>query len=210
MIFTKQQVALFWIALVHISGAIGMLFKPDFFLPLTPLNLLSTALILLWLDEWKHLKAFSVIAILGWCIEWVGVHTGAVFGPYHYGVNLGWKLSEIPLVIGVNWALLVVSFYQTFMMLWPKQSLMMRAACTATGMVALDALIESVAPKVNFWSFDTPYPPLQNFIAWWIITYLLVLLVQVLKGWQKVTSSSYGLIFLIIQVFFFSFLIIAS
>jgi len=207
MNFTKQQLALFWIALVHISGAIGMLFQPDFFLPLTAVNLLSTAAILLWLDKWLHAKAFFIIAILGWCIEWLGVHTEVIFGTYSYGENLGWKWSDIPLVIGINWALLVISFYQTFLLVWPNHSLFVRASLTATGMVALDALIESAAPRMDFWSFDTPYPPLQNFIAWWVVTFLLVLLIHFLKGWEKKASHSYGLVFLFIQFVFFFLLI---
>ena len=199
----KENIVLFWITLVHISGAIGMPFYPDFFLPLSALNLLSTAALLLWLEKGIHWKSFVFIAILGWCIEWLGVHTGKLFGSYHYGENLGWKYDGIPLVIGVNWALLVVGFYQFFLSQWPRQSLVMRGLSVSISMIALDALIESVAPAMDFWSFDASYPPLQNFIAWGVITFLFVISMHFLKLWKSAISPRLWTYFLAIQFVYF-------
>lgn len=199
----KINIVLFWIALVHISGAVGMAFVPDFFLPLTALNLLSTAGLLLWVEKGIHWKSFVFIGILGWCIEWLGVHTGKLFGVYHYGANLGWRLDDIPLVIGINWALLVIGFYQVFIALWPQQSIIIRAIGVSLSMVALDALIESVAPAMDFWTFNAHYPPLQNFIAWGVITFLFVVVLHFFNWWRSSLSPRVWLVFLAIQFVFF-------
>jgi putative membrane protein len=67
-------------------------------------------------------------------------------------------------------------------------------------MVGLDLIIEQVAPLCNFWYWKNGIIPLQNYIAWFIISFLIALIVQkhLCSPKNKVAFSFY-----FIQLFFF-------
>src|SRR6218665_3631044 len=99
------------LVIVHLAGIIGIN-SPyrDFFLVLSPLNLLLSAMLLLW--NHKHFNAATIIflaitATAGFLVEVAGVHTHIIFGSYDYGKTLGLKLFDVPLIIGINWLMLV-------------------------------------------------------------------------------------------------------
>ena len=78
---------------------------------LTPMNLLLTAVLLIWgLGVFNAKLVYAMLAafILGYLVEVAGVASGLLFGEYEYGKPLGWKLFDVPLIIGVNW--LILSF----------------------------------------------------------------------------------------------------
>ena len=98
----------------HMVGLVGIMlpnFK-DLILSLSFLNLLlAFVIILLGEDESKPiLMKFLLIAfVIGLSVELIGIHTGLLFGDYKYGFNLGPKLWDVPLVIGINWGVLTVT-----------------------------------------------------------------------------------------------------
>ncbi|MFN2335752.1 MAG: carotenoid biosynthesis protein, partial [Bacteroidales bacterium] len=47
------------------------------------------------------------IAVTSFLIEAVGVNTGRIFGTYTYGKALGPALWNTPVIIGLNWFLLI-------------------------------------------------------------------------------------------------------
>ena len=102
------SIGLIW--LFTISGILGILSQhKDWFLSLTPLNLLLTALIVLWnIENWsvKTVLAFFIPFTLGFVSEALGVNYGLIFGSYTYGNNLGYKVFGVPLLICANWAIL--------------------------------------------------------------------------------------------------------
>ncbi len=53
---------------------------------------------------------FAVSAVITYAMEETGVRTGLVFGPYHYGDQLGIKLDQVPVLIPLGW----------FMMIYPS------------------------------------------------------------------------------------------
>jgi putative membrane protein len=55
----------------------------------------------------KTIIIFSVIAILAFIVEALGVKTGNIFGQYSYGNNLGPAVAGTPLLISVNWLMLI-------------------------------------------------------------------------------------------------------
>lgn len=169
----KQKPFIGWAILLifHSVGLFGML-SPyrDFFAALTPFNLLLTMAVLYVYQEGSKKQwwsAFLWIFILGFIAEWVGVKTGFPFGDYRYGKNLGLKLDDIPIIIGVNWFILILAtramaeiFLSTFMKIIGAASLM----------VAIDLLIEPVAMKVDFWMWDSGEIPLQNYLGWFFLS----------------------------------------
>jgi len=170
---------LYFLIALHFFGFLGMHW--DFmneqlqaltpfksFISLTPLNLMLTSVMLLFFHEdWQPaFFLFAVLAMLtGFFAEVAGVATGLIFGEYSYGATLGWKLWDVPLVIGVNWFLLS---YVCCSIL-PFQNKLKRTIAAALLMVLLDLLIEPVAIKYDFWTWAAVDVPLQNYIAWFII-----------------------------------------
>ncbi|QHL88123.1 carotenoid biosynthesis protein [Nibribacter ruber] len=144
------------------------------FIALVPFNLLLTNTILfLFHRDWR--PSFLLFAFTAWAagflFEWVGVHTGLLFGEYTYGAALGFKLHQIPLLIGLNWLMLVYSsghLVQRFASHW-----FLRALLGALIMVGLDILIEPVAVRFDFWSWHQNQIPFSNFIGWFVVALLL-------------------------------------
>lgn len=175
----RQRYALALMAASYAAGIAGLLIPQTraFFQLLTPFHLLLTAgLLFAWHPHWhKRFIVFCTIAFaVGYGVEVLGVHTGAIFGQYWYGGAFGLKLLEVPLLIGLNWLVLVyVTGVICAPLRWHKA---LKAALAALMMVGLDGLIEPVAASYDFWYWADNTIPLQNFIAWYITAYLLLLL----------------------------------
>lgn len=163
---------------MHVAGALGLYWPPSrpFFQLLAPFNLLFTALVLLYFQEEKS-KSFWIFAavafLTGFFVEVLGVATGQIFGSYQYGHALGLHLWNVPLTIGLNWLILI---YAIGMLLEPYIKLWwLRALAMATLMMLTDVLIEPVAIRIDFWTWNSPDIPLQNYVAWWVVAFFLAL-----------------------------------
>lgn len=163
-------------ALAYTAGVIGLQLPQlaPFFEPLSPLNLAASLfLLLLYHTDWRpSFIGYALLAItLGYGVEVAGVHTGMIFGKYAYGEGLGPKLWGVPPVIGLNW--LMLSYCCGSVSDRLAAPAVVKAMVAATLMVVLDYFIEPVAIALNFWTwFDQPVP-VQNYVAWWIISFFL-------------------------------------
>ena len=140
---------------------------------------------------------------VGWLAEYVGVHGGWLFGSYVYGDVLGPKLRAVPLVIGVNWILVVYAVCNSLALgarAWPRWAKVLAAAAA---LVALDFVIEPVAIALDFWTWDGGAPPLQNYIGW-----ALVGLAQagLYFGLLPFAENRLAPVLLVLQVAFFAYL----
>jgi putative membrane protein len=167
--------AILWIVLVHFFGIIGIYFLPEWFLPATPITILiSAAVVFLRYEKYRQsrLVAFFVIAVVSFFIEVYGVQTGNLFGTYTYGNNLGWKLFGVPLIIGFNWAALIMVAEQITTHYIVINNRFFSAVCVAALMTSFDLLLEVLAPQFDFWSFThMNYAPRENFIAWFVVSF---------------------------------------
>lgn len=167
----KTPLGIFLVWLVHLSGLIGILAGAvDWFVPKTPLNLLISTGLFLWIFPLNTLKKtglFALITIGGITAEWIGVHTGYLFGSYSYGPHLGPKLDGIPYLIGVNWALL--SMASGCVSAYWNLSKMGRILIAGLLMVGLDFFMEKLAPEMDFWTFEGGTPPVWNYICWFLL-----------------------------------------
>lgn len=188
---------------------IGFLGGANFIL-LTPLNLLlSLAVVLFYQPSWSNAKVWTLLVcyLVGYGMEVIGVNTGVIFGEYQYGPVLGPKIFDTPLMIGVNWVLLVYASGMFIHWLLPKQSFLVQALISASTMVLLDIIIEPVAIHYNFWTWAGPTIPLKNFIAWWIISFgLLLLFHKAFKNEQNKVART----LLFLQFAFFAILNITA
>lgn len=152
---------------------------------LTPVNLIISVFVVLFFhDDWdiRFVVFLFVVFSCGYLIEAIGVNTGKVFGQYFYGNNLGVKLFDTPLIIGVNWLMLsycssVVARQALYYV--PVIANRVVAPLLATCiMVILDVIIEQVAPQVDFWYWKNQVVPLQNYTAWFAFAFAFNFLFQ--------------------------------
>ena len=169
----KKNISIFIIWLVHISGFLGILFYDlDFFAGFTSLNLYLMSIILfLNLNFKSKYQVISVLSIffIGMITEILGVNYGLIFGDYEYGNNLGFKLFGVPFLIGVNWIILTAISANIATFLTKNKSIVLTVIIGAFLMLAMDFVMEPVAPKLEMWRFKNSIVPFSNYFGWLII-----------------------------------------
>lgn len=191
---------------IYLVGVLGLCipaFRPHFVI-LTPITLLISTFILFYFHEdWnKSTYLFMIIAFtVGFGIEAIGVATGVVFGDYSYSSVLGPQVLATPLIIGINWLILIYAS-GTIVRLIPG-SKVIKVVAGALLMVVLDLVIEPVAIKLNFWSWNTGEIPIQNYLMWFVISFVLLWIFYSLS-FKK--SNKIALTFFMIQMSFFTIL----
>lgn len=175
--YTHQKQAIALLLAMHVVGFIGLqtsISRPLFEL-LVPFNLLLTALIVCWHQKGPYrpfLWFFTLAFLTGYSMEWLGVHTGWIFGSYQYGDTLGWKLSGIPLVIGVNW--FVLAFSSGVISERLANTFYSKVIIGGFLMVGLDYFIEPVAIRHDFWAWNQISVPWLNYLGWFLISLALL------------------------------------
>lgn len=173
---------------------------------LTPVNLMISIIILLFSSRLLMDTRFILYCILaytvGYGVELLGTQTGFPFGAYTYHGVLGLKLWDTPLLIGVNWLLLLLAT-RAIIDRFIDVNIWIGAIIGASLMVILDILIEPVAIRFDFWTWDLNSIPLSNYISWWIIAFFLHLLQRFLI--QKY-ANPVAIALFIIQLLFFGIL----
>jgi len=173
----KFYLSLFLLTVIYLVGIVTILLgHAESLMPLTPYNLVFASALILYNAQGinkAYLFWFALIALVGFFLEWAGITTGLIFGSYAYGNGLGIKMLDVPLIIGVNWAVLVFSAAAILNKL--KINHWLKAALGATIMVAYDFLLEPVAMRFDFWDWQGGNIPLQNYLAWWITAFLMSL-----------------------------------
>jgi uncharacterized membrane protein len=197
--------ALAVLVIFHAVGLWGLLFsgEPEYFQSLTPLNLLLTnALLFAFHKRWNvaFILFAVVVAVAGFMAEVVGIHTGLLFGDYTYGDALGTKLWDVPLLIGLNWLMLVYTtghIVNLTSLHWVAKALL-----AALLMVGLDFFIEPVAMRFDFWDWHGNHIPLSNYTGWLGLSVLLQLYFQKAPIYKKNKLAPF--VYLVQVVFFVS------
>lgn len=203
---------------MYIAGLIGYLTPlKNIFISLTAFHLtFSTFLLLLHhphiedfisskfekvSSELRSFFTFGIIAFLyGFIVELIGVKTGFIFGNYEYGKTLGFKLFDIPLVIGVNWLMLAYLSGICTENIGKNWHFLLKSVFSACIMLALDFFIEPVAMKYDFWQWQGGEIPIKNYVGWLICGFFLQLI------WNKMPflkQNRYAFYLLVIQFLFF-------
>lgn len=201
MLKPVQTYSFYFLILVYVSGAIGFIVNPSFFRPFTPYTLLLTSLVFLVhqpLTKKNYFLSFIGLALLGFISEVAGVKTGYVFGPYHYGHSLGYKFLGVPLLISLNWALLITCGIIISQSL--HTNLTLKAFFSALLISGLDLLMEQLAPQLDYWYFERGIAGIHNSVGWFVISFSASLLLQkpLAKGNKRISIAIIAL-----QFFFF-------
>lgn len=171
-----------FLIVLYAAGLIGMHLPATavLFTSLVPLTLWFTAFICVVYFPKPSLQAYvflGMVAVAAWFLEVQGVRTGLIFGEYTYGKTLGFQLLKVPITIGLNWLVLLLAT-NAVVEEWNIVGKVSKAAIGAGLMTALDFLIEPVAVHFDFWAWAGVQVPTQNFVAWWIASFLFHLAYQ--------------------------------
>ena len=166
-----------YLVIFYMVGIIGLKipYTYELFKVLVPFNLLLNFLLLVIYHGrittgfiWKALVVFMA----GLLVELAGVNTGAIFGSYEYGPTLGPKVFHTPVIIGLNWLMLIYAslvISSRFL-----ETPYFRAVIAAVIMVVYDFALEPSAIQLDMWNWGGAVP-MQNYLAWLVISFILAL-----------------------------------
>jgi len=187
-----------FIVMFHLVGLYGFLNSEleKLFIVLVPFHLILmlSLLVISANDVSVNIRIFAIIVCLsGFFIEVIGVNTGLIFGSYTYGEALGFKLFSTPLLIGVNWLILI---YCTgiFLEQFKIKSALFFCLIGALVLLSLDFLIEPIAIRFDYWSWAGGEIPLQNYLGWYLFSFLLFWIFRSLD-FQKQNKAAIVLLF---------------
>ncbi|MDT8400533.1 MAG: carotenoid biosynthesis protein [Bacteroidales bacterium] len=147
----------------------------DIFRQLISLSiLLSVTLLLLYHRNWSIkflISAFTVMAG-GWLIELIGTGTGFPFGHYRYTDLLIPLVAGVPLILGLNWLLLVYCTFIISSYIPAPRSL--QALAGALMMTGYDLLLEPFAIHTGMWIWEGDKVPLSNYISWFVLSFVFI------------------------------------
>jgi putative membrane protein len=204
--------------LFHAIGLVGILWgNSKYFAGLSSLNLLLVfVLILLTQQEKNRSFYFFMIAamMIGFGVEIIGVHTGWLFGKYHYTSQLGYSVFNVPLIIGVNWFIVtycsgvsIKAFQNKLSSKFPEASLESSRKVKLLSVifdgallaVLFDWLMEPVAVKLEYWIWEGDIP-FYNYFCWFVISSMLLWIFEK-SGFEK--RNKFAVHLLLIQSMFF-------
>ncbi len=130
--------------------------------------------------------------------ELAGVLTGKVFGFYLYASGMHWKIAAVPVVIALNWAVLILGSWAWAILITKIPILQIFVGIIL--IVLFDMILEPLAMKMDYWQWAGGVIPLQNYLAWAVIAGIFFLL---LKGFNIRYEGSLPRLFFVVQIVFF-------
>jgi putative membrane protein len=112
-------------------------------------------------------------------IEIAGVKTGIFFGSYLYSDVLGFAFYGVPLIIGFNWLMIIMASINIAQS--AERNFVLTAILAATLSVIFDLVLEPVAVKLNYWSWEGNIIPLKNYYSWFIIAFCFSIFASAMK-----------------------------
>ncbi|MEO9534036.1 MAG: carotenoid biosynthesis protein [Crocinitomicaceae bacterium] len=153
--------------LFHVIG-VGLFLYFKVAPELSFLNILMSAIVVFLVE--KDLKkaaiGFSVIFIIGFIIELIGVQTGYLFGEYIYASSMGPQLFGTPIIIGATWYAVIAGAANIANFV--QGSTIAKGIVAGVLAVLMDVLIEQVAIGYNLWQWKSGSIPLYNYVCWFI------------------------------------------
>jgi uncharacterized membrane protein len=141
---------------------------------------------------WRRAVAFlATCVVVSFCFESVGVATGLVYGPYHYGTALGAKLAGVPIIIPFAWFMMIYASWMVAHLLLEGAGspaslggVLARAAIAAMAMTAWDTVMDPGAAKTGAWVWEQGGAyfgvPFQNYVGWLATTLVVYLVVAII------------------------------
>lgn len=181
----KPNKPLLFLIIMYSVGVVGHIIPSakTLMISLTPFTLLLNGSVTLYFSFQKgntKLIVWGIIVyIITFSLEVIGVKTGYIFGTYYYGDVLGLKLFHVPMIIGFNWVVIILGAIGIASRI--HKSAFQIALLTGTFAVLFDLMLEPVAIKLGYWTWDNGFIPLQNYYAWFGIAFFASLFGSKLK-----------------------------
>ncbi len=199
---SKPIIGIVIISAFYFFGIVGINSdQANWYIEKTAFNLLLSLIVLLLYQQTFNYRLWLGIIFcyfVGFIAEYLGVTYGVLFGSYQYPLTLGPQLGGVPLIIGVNWFLLTFCVWALLKNTRLKSLYLIVPATVIT--VAIDMLIEPIAIILDFWQWENNIVPLQNYIGWAIISFLIFTFYSLIK---IPTDNKIYWVLLIWQVVFF-------
>lgn len=134
----------------------------------------------LWAAGW-----FVISAGIGFVAEVVGTRTGLPFGTYAYGSSLGPKLAGVPVVVPLAWAMM--SYPALLVARRLVSGPLLTPVVAAVALASWDLFLDPQMVAEHHWTWSlqqTPVlvgvedVPLQNFVAWLLVSLVLMLVLD--------------------------------
>jgi putative membrane protein len=156
-----------------------------------------------------------ISSVTGFAVELIGTKTGMLFGSYSYGTVLGPALQNVPLIIGINWFIVIYCCGITINTILSRlverlaeqtgtQKRVIKAASIiidgATLAVFFDWIMEPVAMKLGYWNWNGSEIPLYNYVCWFVVSAALLWVFQFARFNKQ---NKFAVNLLLIQMMFF-------
>jgi putative membrane protein len=139
-------------------------------------------------------RYFIIVALFGYFIELLGVHTGWPFGIYQYSSTLGISIAEVPLVVPFAWVMMVHPALVAARRVTPKWTFLYGGALLAGWDLFLDP--QMVAAGRWTWKVTgshipfVPDVPLSNFFGWLLAGCAIVALLNLVLPFERRKESA--------------------
>jgi bisanhydrobacterioruberin hydratase len=180
MLIKNTRAVIYLQASMYLAGIIGLSIPASrsFFQFLTPFHLLSSFAFLILTQEKRNVPFWQFVVLatsVGYFIEVLGVKTQMIFGAYEYQTTLGLKIMQVPPMIGINWFLMVFCMGVLIEQIFNQnKNIIFKTAFGAALLTIFDYIAEPVAIAQNMWTWTCGVPPLQNYIAWYMVAFVLL------------------------------------
>jgi len=159
------------VSVIYLVGLVGFMVPAlhELFVWLIPANIIFAFVVLLLGEEKftpQKLLLFGICFVFGYVYELAGTKTGVIFGEYAYGEGLGWKVFDVPVLIGLNWFFMVYTSLAVATQIARKR--LSQVVLAPAFMVLYDCFLEPFAVKTGMWQWADGIVPLQNYLAWYL------------------------------------------
>ncbi len=151
------------------------------------------------------------VITLTWLVECLGMRSGLIFGQYQYGAALQPQIGGVPLAIGFAWLTMLLSaaaLERRLPFRPDAENHLFRSMRIALLMLFFDVVMEPIAVKLNYWSWQRSVIPWKNYLAWMLISMALAyttLRLKVLKNrLPKIAAHFY-----LVQMIYFGLIYLA-
>jgi putative membrane protein len=189
--------------ILHVVGLAGFALPAwvGIFRALVPIHLLLSVVILMGFHQhWSLIFLINSLGIAagGWFIEFIGVHSKSLFGNYQYTAVLGPSLGGVPLIMALNWLMLIYAVGSVVQRLQVK--LIWQVLIGGFIMVFLDFALENFAMAHNLWEWNNNTVPALNYATWFVVSCLFL---GRLLTTSKLSDNPIALPLLLLQLIFF-------
>jgi uncharacterized membrane protein len=164
-------------------------------------------------DEQPHFLVWSLtVVVLTWSLEWLGVHTGVIFGDYQYHPVLRPQFAGVPLAIGFSWLTLLLSAaaLERRLPFRPHaDAAFIRSLRIAVLLLVFDLVMEPGAVNLGYWRWQGGVVPWKNYLTWFGIGWALAFVTLRLDLWRR-SFPKIAPHFYLAQMVYFSLVILAA